>query len=84
MQVPHDAYDVNVTPDKRKVMLHEEGALMRALRDRLQAEYAPSRYTLGAVDNNSTFPAQSLSQGATPRRESLTPTARRMEEVRHP
>ena len=42
---PTDAYDVNVTPDKRKVLLHDEDAVLRAARAAIEAVYAPSRYT---------------------------------------
>jgi DNA mismatch repair ATPase MutL len=44
-QMPTDAYDVNVTPDKRKVFLHDEDAVLRAARAAIEAVYAPSRYT---------------------------------------
>eukprot|EP00249_Psilotum_nudum_P020639 c27788_g1_i2 orf=360-2978(-) len=39
------AYDVNVTPDKRKVFLHEENIFITALRELLEKIYVPSRYT---------------------------------------
>ncbi|KAG0603735.1 hypothetical protein M758_10G116800 [Ceratodon purpureus] len=44
------AYDVNVTPDKRKVFLHTEGALLIALREVLENVYTPEKYTY-AVNN---------------------------------
>lgn len=44
-QLETDAYDVNVTPDKRKVMLHDEEALLTKLREKLQETFAPTRYT---------------------------------------
>ena len=44
-KMPTDAYDVNVTPDKRKVMLHDEDALLRAARAAIETVYEPSRYT---------------------------------------
>ena len=49
-RLPTDAYDVNVTPDKRRVMLHAEDELLSALHDALTAAYDPSRRTL-AVGN---------------------------------
>ena len=44
-RLPTDAYDVNVTPDKRKVLMHAEDALLHATRAALQTAYEPSRYT---------------------------------------
>ena len=44
-RMPPDAYDVNVTPDKRKVLLHDEDGVLRAARAAVEAAYAPSRYT---------------------------------------
>ncbi|CAI5521474.1 unnamed protein product, partial [Closterium sp. Naga37s-1] len=38
-----DAYDVNVTPDKRKVFLHSEAALLSGLRAALSEYYSPDR-----------------------------------------
>lgn len=32
MLTPPDAYDVNVSPDKRTILLHEQNALLEALR----------------------------------------------------
>jgi hypothetical protein len=52
IKLPTDAYDVNVTPDKRRVMLHAEDALLSALREALTAAYEPSRgtYAVGAAE----------------------------------
>ena len=44
-RMPPDAYDVNVTPDKRNVLLHDEDGVLRAARAAIEAVYAPSRYT---------------------------------------
>ena len=44
-RMPPDAYDVNVTPDKRKVLLHDEDGVLSAARAAIEAVYAPSRYT---------------------------------------
>ena len=48
--LPTDAYDVNVTPDKRRVLLHAEDELLVALHDALTSAYEPSRgtYAVGA------------------------------------
>ncbi|BFI23248.1 radial spoke head protein 10B [Marchantia polymorpha subsp. ruderalis] len=43
--LPTTSYDVNVTPDKRKVFLHSEGELMLALREALEKVYSPNKYT---------------------------------------
>jgi len=48
-RLPPDAYDVNVTPDKRRIMLHAEERLMSALQQALRATYDPSNATF-AVD----------------------------------
>lgn len=39
------AYDVNVTPDKRKVFLHMESAFLGALKEALERVYTPDKYT---------------------------------------
>lgn len=44
-QLPLDSYDVNVTPDKRKIMLHLEQELLARTREALGELFAPSRYT---------------------------------------
>ncbi|KAI3975288.1 hypothetical protein MKX01_033528 [Papaver californicum] len=40
--VPTKAYDVNVTPDKRKIFFSDEGSLMRSLRESIEKIYSPS------------------------------------------
>ncbi|CAI5532442.1 unnamed protein product [Closterium sp. Naga37s-1] len=52
-----DAYDVNVTPDKRKVFLHSEAALLSGLRAALSEFYSPDRYVYRAA------PAGSVGKG---------------------
>ncbi|EFJ13647.1 hypothetical protein SELMODRAFT_121896 [Selaginella moellendorffii] len=44
-RLPTTAYDVNVTPDKRKLFLHSESSFMDGLRNALGNLYAPSKYT---------------------------------------
>ena len=61
-KMPTDAYDVNVTPDKRKVMLHDEDALLRAARAAIETVYEPSRYTYA--------PWEKARRRPTPRRKS--------------
>ncbi|GLJ47147.1 hypothetical protein SUGI_0995380 [Cryptomeria japonica] len=43
--LPTTTYDVNVTPDKRKIFLHDEGSIMSALRESLEKIYSPNKYT---------------------------------------
>lgn len=40
--VPTKVYDVNVTPDKRKIFFSEETSLLQALREGLQQIYSPN------------------------------------------
>lgn len=42
---PPGSLDVNLTPDKREVLLEHEGVLIRALKEYLEELFAPSRYT---------------------------------------
>ncbi|EFJ28941.1 hypothetical protein SELMODRAFT_171139 [Selaginella moellendorffii] len=44
-RLPTTAYDVNVTPDKRKLFLHSESSFMDGLRNALGNLYAPNKYT---------------------------------------
>ncbi|KAJ3681376.1 hypothetical protein LUZ60_015865 [Juncus effusus] len=51
--VPTESYDVNVTPDKRKVFFSSEGQLMVSLRETLETVYSPDRcvYSINSVEN---------------------------------
>ncbi|KAL4438704.1 hypothetical protein ABPG77_006308 [Micractinium sp. CCAP 211/92] len=49
-RLPTDSYDVNVTPDKRKVFLHAEKKILEAFQQGLAALWEPSRYTYGVND----------------------------------
>ncbi|KAJ7520122.1 hypothetical protein O6H91_20G067500 [Diphasiastrum complanatum] len=42
--LPTAAYDVNVTPDKRKVFVHEESEIILSLKEALEKIYAPNKY----------------------------------------
>jgi DNA mismatch repair protein PMS2 len=57
VRLPTDAYDVNVTPDKRRVMLHAEEELLGALREALTAAYEPSRGTYAVGTGEPAFGA---------------------------
>jgi len=45
MQIPREEMDINVTPNKRTVMLQDEDAFVQAFRDALSAHYEPNRNT---------------------------------------
>ncbi|SPO44398.1 related to PMS1 - DNA mismatch repair protein [Moesziomyces antarcticus] len=44
-RLPTDSYDVNVSPDKRTIFLHEESRLIEKLKQALEELFAPSRAT---------------------------------------
>ncbi|CDS82381.1 related to PMS1-DNA mismatch repair protein [Sporisorium scitamineum] len=44
-RLPTDSYDVNVSPDKRTIFLHEESRLIEKVRQALEDLFAPSRAT---------------------------------------
>ncbi|KAF7804845.1 DNA mismatch repair protein PMS1 [Senna tora] len=50
--VPPRAYDVNVTPDKRKIFFSEESSLLQALREGFQQIYSPNNacYSVNKVE----------------------------------
>ncbi|KAJ9099264.1 hypothetical protein QFC21_004145 [Naganishia friedmannii] len=45
LQIPSDAVDVNVSPDKREIFVHSENNLIEALKNGLEQLYEPSRST---------------------------------------
>ncbi|KAF8318503.1 DNA mismatch repair protein MutL [Clavulina sp. PMI_390] len=54
LQLPPDSYDVNVSPDKRTIFVHNEVNLVMGLRVALEAEFAHQRSTFavnGPVDD---------------------------------
>lgn len=63
VQVRTDAYDVNVSPDKRTLFMHQEAAMLEALRAALDAAYAPSR---GVFHVGNEPPQAKLAFGAAP------------------
>ncbi|KAI3864568.1 hypothetical protein MKX03_017025 [Papaver bracteatum] len=52
--VPTRVYDVNVTPDKRKIFFSDEGSLMRSLRESIEKIYSPSHcsYSTNKVEEH--------------------------------
>ena len=65
LRLPPDAYDVNVTPNKRTVMLHEEAGLMAAVRRVLVAQWAPSQQTFAVKSLDSYCTAVKREKGRT-------------------
>ena len=45
LRLPTDRYDVNVSPDKRTIFLHDESRLIEDLKDALDQLFAPTRGT---------------------------------------
>lgn len=43
IELPSNAYDVNVTPDKRKIFLHNESQVLKVLQEGLERLWEPSR-----------------------------------------
>jgi|TARA_B100000073_G_scaffold348403_1_gene366994 DNA mismatch repair protein PMS2 len=60
-RLPTDSYDVNVTPDKRKVMLHCEQEILMRMKEALAETFAPSRYTFAVGDAPPSAGRRSLS-----------------------
>jgi DNA mismatch repair protein PMS2 len=60
-RLPPNAYDVNVTPDKRKVFIHSEAAVLEAFLKGLHALWEPSRFTYGV--NNALLSQQQQQAG---------------------
>lgn len=50
--IPTNAYDVNVTPDKRKIFFSDESSLMVCLREAIEGIYSPSQctYSINRID----------------------------------
>ncbi|KAG8688469.1 hypothetical protein FRC11_005408, partial [Ceratobasidium sp. 423] len=44
-QLPGDTFDINVSPDKRMIMLHNEGGLINSLKTALETAFADARST---------------------------------------
>lgn len=51
LSVPYGIYDVNVSPDKRKVMLQYEGEILEAFRKGLEGIYSPDSLPLSLNQN---------------------------------
>ncbi|KAI8970243.1 hypothetical protein BDF20DRAFT_826428 [Mycotypha africana] len=44
-KIPTNAYDVNVSPDKRTIFIHEENRIVQCIMEQLQEQLEPSRST---------------------------------------
>ncbi|XP_072997628.1 DNA mismatch repair protein PMS1 isoform X1 [Typha latifolia] len=51
--IPVASYDVNVTPDKRKIFFSSEGSLMLSIRNAIERIYSPHQcsYSVNTIDN---------------------------------
>jgi DNA mismatch repair protein PMS2 len=58
--VPSGSFDVNLTPDKREIVLSHENILLEKLRDEIDKLYSPSRYTFQLSQGNSRGTQQDL------------------------
>ncbi|KAF7296343.1 hypothetical protein HMN09_01104400 [Mycena chlorophos] len=58
--LPTDTYDVNVTPDKRTILLHHEAGLVEALKAALEETFAPARSTFGVSGPQTQTPKTKL------------------------
>ncbi|KAI9485895.1 MAG: hypothetical protein EXX96DRAFT_471853 [Benjaminiella poitrasii] len=45
LKIPTDAYDVNVSPDKRTIFIHQENRIIDAVMEQLKEQLEPSRST---------------------------------------
>ncbi|QRV85038.1 DNA mismatch repair protein [Ceratobasidium sp. AG-Ba] len=59
-QLPGDTFDINVSPDKRMIMLHNESELVAALKTSIEESFASARSTYQINDGK-------LSKGSTPK-----------------
>ncbi|GAA5827519.1 hypothetical protein JCM11251_003846 [Rhodosporidiobolus azoricus] len=65
-QLAPDAYDVNVSPDKRTIFLHSEGNLLAALKAALTEFFAPSQSTYAMAPIAAPVRKASSSSNASP------------------
>ncbi|KAH6905157.1 DNA mismatch repair protein [Coprinopsis sp. MPI-PUGE-AT-0042] len=67
--IPTESCDVNVSPDKRTVLIHNEDSLITGLREALESHFSPSRSTFDLGNNQperltKTSPAQTQPPGS--------------------
>ena len=63
LEIPTNRFDVNVTPDKRKVFLHEEHTLVEALRNGLNGAYGGTRVSTTFMCRNPLISTPSRIEG---------------------
>ncbi|BDA44213.1 probable mismatch repair endonuclease PMS2 [Coccomyxa sp. Obi] len=51
IRLPKDRYDINVTPDKRKALIHQEQSLLEAFQNALMRVWEPARVSLQSQQN---------------------------------
>ncbi|KAF9496861.1 DNA mismatch repair protein MutL [Pleurotus eryngii] len=76
--IPTDSYDVNVSPDKRTIFLHNEANLIAALRKALEKTFSPSRSTYDMNNNLAALVSQriAITPSPTKKRTRATPDER--------
>ncbi|KAH9852812.1 hypothetical protein C2E23DRAFT_729924 [Lenzites betulinus] len=62
--LPTSSCDINVSPDKRTILLHSENNLVQALKIALEAKYAPARATFDVNASQATRKADNAPQRA--------------------
>ncbi|KAF9976135.1 Mismatch repair endonuclease pms2 [Actinomortierella ambigua] len=50
LEMPTNSYDVNVSPDKRTIFLHDERVVVEELREKLTEKFEPSRSTFAVSE----------------------------------
>ncbi|KAG9123239.1 hypothetical protein FRC07_000063 [Ceratobasidium sp. 392] len=65
-QLPGDTFDINVSPDKRMIMLHNENELIAALKASIEEEFASTRSTYQVNDGKLSKSASSKNDITTP------------------
>ncbi|KAI0823883.1 hypothetical protein BC628DRAFT_1382209 [Trametes gibbosa] len=64
--LPTRSCDINVSPDKRTILIHSENNLIQALKVALEEKYAPARSTFDVNASQATRRAGAVSQRAIP------------------
>ncbi|EIW57082.1 DNA mismatch repair protein MutL [Trametes versicolor FP-101664 SS1] len=67
--LPTNSCDINVSPDKRTILLHSENHLVQALRAALEEKYAPARSTFDVNATQAPRKADSITKPVEPHRE---------------
>ncbi|KAG9086210.1 hypothetical protein FS749_003846 [Ceratobasidium sp. UAMH 11750] len=79
-QLPGDTFDINVSPDKRMIMLHNEGELIAALKASIEEAFASARSTYqvndGKLSKNANSKGDTSSANDTQTKLNVTITSR--------